>query len=152
MRGPALFIALSAAAAFAQRPSKAPQDKPVSADSREAISKFERAIAPYVAEARKTWPAAKKKYLAGAPHGETFYVTLRLKDGDTFEQSFVRVTEIKDGKISGTVASELLTIHNFKRGDTVVVKETEIYDWMFAKPDGSEEGNVVGKFLDTYQP
>ena len=28
--------------------------------------------------------------------------------------------------------------------------ESELVDWLIAKPDGSEEGNVVGKFLDTY--
>ena len=30
--------------------------------------------------------------------------------------------------------------------------DSEVVDWMFSKPDGSEEGNVVGKFLDTYKP
>ncbi len=30
--------------------------------------------------------------------------------------------------------------------------EDELLDWLISKPDGSEEGNVVGKFLDTYGP
>jgi hypothetical protein len=29
--------------------------------------------------------------------------------------------------------------------------ETEVMDWLISHPDGSEEGNFVGKFLDTYQ-
>jgi hypothetical protein len=32
------------------------------------------------------------------------------------------------------------------------VSEAELLDWLITKPDGSEEGNVVGKFLDTYRP
>jgi hypothetical protein len=28
----------------------------------------------------------------------------------------------------------------------------ELVDWMIARPDGSEEGNEVGKFMDTYVP
>ena len=27
--------------------------------------------------------------------------------------------------------------------------EKDILDWLIAKPDGSEEGNFIGKFLDT---
>ena len=28
----------------------------------------------------------------------------------------------------------------------------EVLDWTISKPDGTEEGNFVGKFLDTYRP
>lgn len=28
-------------------------------------------------------------------------------------------------------------------------KEKDIIDWLISKPDRSEEGNFVGKFLDT---
>jgi hypothetical protein len=37
-------------------------------------------------------------------------------------------------------------------GDRYATAEAELLDWLIAKPDGAEEGNVVGKFLDTYQP
>ena len=30
--------------------------------------------------------------------------------------------------------------------------ESDLLDWVIRKPYGSEEGNVVGKFLDTYNP
>ena len=30
--------------------------------------------------------------------------------------------------------------------------EDELIDWTIVHPDGSEEGNVVGKFLDTLRP
>lgn len=28
--------------------------------------------------------------------------------------------------------------------------ETDMLDWPITRPDGTEEGNFVGKFLDTY--
>ncbi|MBK7538639.1 MAG: hypothetical protein IPI49_25370 [Myxococcales bacterium] len=35
-------------------------------------------------------------------------------------------------------------------GDPVQFSEQEVEDWTISRPDGSEEGNVVGKFLDTW--
>ena len=32
------------------------------------------------------------------------------------------------------------------------MKESDVLDWTISKPDGTEEGNFVGKFLDTYKP
>jgi hypothetical protein len=32
------------------------------------------------------------------------------------------------------------------------VPERDLLDWLITRPDGTEEGNVVGKFLDTYRP
>ena len=37
-------------------------------------------------------------------------------------------------------------------GDDYKFPESDLRDWMIAKPDGTEEGNVVGKFLDSYEP
>jgi hypothetical protein len=42
-------------------------------------------------------------------------------------------------------------IRAHKLGDTYSFREQDLIDWMVARPDGSEEGNVVGKFLDTHQ-
>ena len=49
-------------------------------------------------------------------------------------------------------ATELISLKKLHNGDPVTVKEAELVDWMIARPDGSEEGNVVGKFLDTWKP
>jgi hypothetical protein len=34
----------------------------------------------------------------------------------------------------------------------MTVQEKDVYDWTISRPDGSEDGNYVGKFLDTYHP
>ena len=33
----------------------------------------------------------------------------------------------------------------------VMFPESELVDWVITHPDGIEEGNVVGKFLDEWQ-
>jgi uncharacterized protein YegJ (DUF2314 family) len=132
--------------------NNSPQDKPV-ASSAEQLKKFEDAIAPYVKKARESLPEAKKKYLAGLPRNQIFYVTIKLYDASKkYEQVFVRVTSWKSESIQGILSSDLSLIHNHSKGEKLTCNESEILDWTISKPDGTEEGNFVGKFLDTYQP
>jgi hypothetical protein len=113
----------------------------------------DRAIAPYVEKARATYPEAKKRYLAGLPPKHTFFITTRLHDdAGKWEQVFIAVESIKDGQVTGRIASEIMMIKGFKQGGRHTFPETDMLDWLISLPDGSEEGNFVGKFLDTYQP
>jgi hypothetical protein len=36
--------------------------------------------------------------------------------------------------------------------DPYPLPEADLLDWLITKPYGSEKGNVVGKFLETYRP
>jgi len=148
---PGLAVALTvvAAGAHAQVASNQPQ-----ALREQQIEAFEAAIAPYIAEARKTYPQAKQRFLdKQLPPGETFYVTVRLRDAEGhFEQAFVRVQEVQDGKVTGAIANEVYLVDGYERGEVRSFDESELIDWVIVKPDGSEEGNLVGKFLDTYKP
>src|SRR5690606_25133429 len=105
-----LMLSLIAQVALAQEPQlspDAPQDKPASV-TRDAMAEFEAAIAPYVAQAKQTYPAARTKFLAGLPNGQSFFVTTRLYDGSgTFEQVFVAVGSIEDKIISGRIWSDV---------------------------------------------
>lgn len=133
--------------------SQAPADKPVEAKSNEQVKNFDEAIAPYVKKARETLPDAKNRYLKGLPKGEQFFVTIKLYAPDgKYEQVFVKVNSWKKEEIKGLLASEVTLIANHKRGDKIACREADVLDWTIAKPDGSEEGNFVGKFLDTYNP
>lgn len=148
----AATLFLFSAAALAQLAPNAPKDQPQPLMDAQTAA-FEKAISPYVAKARKTYPAAKARYLAGLPRGETFFVTTRLHDSTgRMEQVFVQVSKIDGNRISGRIASEMQLVTGYRAGDQYSLKESELIDWMISKPDGSEEGNLVGKFLDTYQP
>jgi Uncharacterized protein conserved in bacteria (DUF2314) len=132
--------------------TNAPKDQPKQITS-EALKKFEEAIKPYVEKARKTYPDAKKRFLAGLPPKYVFFVTTRLHDSSgKFEQVFIYVKEIKDGTITGIISSDVETVAGYKLRDTYSFPESELMDWTITKPDGTEEGNFVGKFLDTYHP
>ena len=130
----------------------APKDKPISAEASEA-ERLEAAIKPYIEKARNTYPQAKARFLNGLPPKHTFFITTRLYDSaKRLEQVFIAVREIKDGRISGVIASEIHLVSGYKEGDSYSFPESEVIDWTISKPDGTEEGNFVGNFLDTYQP
>ena len=139
--------------AFAQLPRlspNAPEDKPRALEADE-LQAFEAAIAPYVAEAKKTYPAARARFLQGLPSGQHFFVTTRLyDDSGNFEQVFIAVQTIGNDKVSGLIASNLRRITEYKAGDLYSFPETEVMDWLISYPDGPEEGNFIGKYLDSY--
>jgi hypothetical protein len=130
----------------------APHDQPVDAKGQAKAEEYRAAIAPYVEKGRKTYPDAKKRFLAGLPAGHNFFVVTTLRDGSgTSEQVFIAVAGIKDDRITGRIASDIIGVKGFKDGDPYSFPESEVVDWLITHPDGSEEGNVVGKFLDEWQ-
>jgi len=146
------MLAVAAAAQEPKLAPNAPQDKPFSAGTTRQQQQFERAIAPHVARAKATYPQAKERFLRGLPSGQSFFVTTRLVDASgNFEQVFIAVQAIVDGQVRGRIWSPLHAVKGYKYKDAYAFPEERILDWLIAKPDGSEEGNFVGKFLDTYQ-
>jgi hypothetical protein len=146
-----LLSSLGSASLAQELAPNAPPDKLVDINHGQ-LQKFDAAIAPYVKQARATLPLAKQKFLQGLPKGEIFFVTTRVYgEPSSFEQVFVRVTSWKGQTIRGRLASETPYIHR-KVGETIICTENDVLDWTISKPDGSEEGNFVGKFLDTYKP
>ena len=134
-----------------QAEKNAPVDKPFRA-TKEQLVEYDKAIAPYVSKARATYPAAKARFLTGLPPGYSFSVRVRLRDSNgQREDSFLTVTKISGDKITGRLETVSL-LRNYKTGQTITVKESEIDNWLFVRPDGTEEGNYVGKFLDHYKP
>ncbi len=141
------------AVALSELAPNSPPDKPGNVRGEEQAQRLLKSVAPYIAQARKTWPSAKKRYLAGLPVRHVFFVTVRLVESDgKFEIVFLEVKKIEHGMISGEIANDITLLKGYRKGQIVTVPEAEIWDWTISKPDGSEEGNVVGKFLDSYQP
>jgi hypothetical protein len=109
---------------------------------------IERAIAPYIEQARKSYPAAKKRYLAGLPSGHRFAVMTKLHSPGREEAVFVTVAGIKGDQVTGRIDSDVRGVVGYKAGDSYTLSERDIIDWVIVRPDGSEEGNLIGKFLD----
>ena len=131
-----------------------PPDKPLRAAGEEKIDALLKAEKPYIAKGRATYPAAKKRYLAGLPRGYTFAVRKHLSDpgGERNEEVFVYVDAITAGVIYGRIASELGAVRSFRQRQRISFPESDVLDWTIIHPDGGEEGNYVGKFIDTYKP
>src|SRR6185503_3578438 len=92
----------------------APADKPVSGRQTPAQ---EAEIARLSAEAMKKWPDAKKRFVKGLPPGEHMFVTTTLTSPGKTESVFVAVTKIANGKVKGTIASDILNVTGYKAGD-----------------------------------
>jgi hypothetical protein len=131
-----------------------PPDVPLKSEGQEAIDAFNKAVKPYIAKGRASYPGAKKRFLAGLRKGEKFEVMYRLTEANPprTESVFVYVDSIKDGVIHGRIASELQVITSHRQWDKISFPESDILDWTIEHADGTEEGNAVGKFIDTYKP
>jgi hypothetical protein len=128
--------------------SNASKDEPVQASTGAEREKLEREIAPYIEQARKSYPDAKKRYLAGLPRGQRFSVVTKLHSPGREEAVFVTVTGIKGDQVTGRIDSDVRGVVGYKAGDSYTLSERDIADWVIVRPDGSEEGNLIGKFLD----
>ena len=103
--------------------------------------------------ARATYPAAKKRFIAGLPKGYRFFIQLPLYDPDgTRESCFIFVESIRNGKITGTINSHVDVLSSYKTDQRITFPESHITNWLILRPDGVEEGNYVGTFLDHYKP
>lgn len=141
---------------LAQRPVElapnAPKDRPVDAVRQCQWRATLDAIAPHVAQARATYPAARERFMRGLPARHTMFVTTRLADGaGRVEQVFVAVDSIRGSTVAGRIWSQIQVVRGYSYRQPYAFPDTALVDWMVARPDGSEEGNVVGKFLDTYR-
>jgi hypothetical protein len=132
--------------------TKAPRDRPVPVTTDEHKRRLDAAIAPYVAKARATYPQAKQRFLAGLPPRQSFFLTVELRDEDGHsEMVFLAVDSLARDSAFGRIWNQIYVVRGYRLRDRYATAEAELLDWMIAKPDGTEEGNVVGKFLDTYQ-
>ena len=128
--------------------SNAPKDEPVQTNTSSERAEIERAIAPYIAQAHKSYPGVKKRYLAGLPPGHRLSLVTKLHSPGRVEAVFVTVTGIKGDQVTGRINSDVRGVVGYKAGDSYTLSERDIIDWVIERPDGSEEGNLVGKFLD----
>ena len=146
------FAILAAITWFAttSHPALGAEAKPIGQASKENAA-YERAIAPHVARARSSYPEARGRFVAGLPDGQLFFLTTQIKDGaGRVEQVFILVETISQGVVTGKIANDIQFAEGYRKGQRYSFSEADLMDWLILHQDGSEEGNFVGKFLDTY--
>jgi hypothetical protein len=158
MRFTVIIAVIASAISCATAQTNAPVDKPHWIRGHRQYEAMEQAIAPYVARARATYPTAKKRFLAGLPPNYLFTVWLPFDENDKKtgeyrrEYVFVIVDKIIGGKISGRINNKLLSLKTYRFGQRVQFPESRVLNWTIVRPDGSEDGNYVGNFLDYWKP
>lgn len=105
---------------------------------------------PSIDQAKRSYPNARSRFLSGLPRGYRLFVTVDFHERNVDENAYVTVEKINKGYVTGIISTELQQIHMYKSGQEVVLPESEIIDWTITSPDGTEEGNYVGKFSDEY--
>src|SRR5205814_9622356 len=112
-----------------------PVDRPIQTRDETAVA-YNKAIAPYVAKAKKTYPAAKKRYLAGLPPGWRFCVSYRLLQNAPavkeyrFEDVIVEVDAIKNGTVHGRIANKLGIVTNYHYDQAITFSESDVMNWL----------------------
>lgn len=117
-------------------------DRPLELSEPE-LRKMEEATTPYVARAKESYPQARTRFLAGLPSGERFFIVTRVVGANgKSEQAFIRVKSILDGRVTGTIATDMRLLTSYKPGDPYDFPESDLIDWLIKKPDGSEAHGV----------
>jgi hypothetical protein len=126
----------------------APKDAEVAVTD-QATAALNALLAPCVARARATYPGALKRFKAWLPAGESFFVVTVLHDmTGRFEQVFVAVDSVTPALIYGRIWSPIELVQGYRLKQPYHFPESAMVDWLISKPDGSEEGNWSGKFMD----
>ena len=130
-----------------------PPERLVEGHGDKAAKSLDRTLAPLTAKAKATFPQAKKRFLAGLPRGEIFYVLTRLygDHGAKTEDVYVVVREMARGEIRGVIDSDVLLVKGYRKGELVAFPEARLIDWSILHTNGVEEGNVVGKYFDRHK-
>jgi uncharacterized protein YegJ (DUF2314 family) len=99
--------------------------------------------------AKQRLPQLKKQFNNGLPPGYSIMVKVPFKTDDGGnEWMWVEVTKWKETEMDGILQNDPYEIKNLKAGAIVQFKESDIFDYLLHKPDGSFEGNETGEILE----
>jgi hypothetical protein len=127
--------------------------EPSTAPGRRALASADADIADPVREARRTLPQARKRYLAGLPSGDQCLLMVRVVEGDTlFRPVTARVIGWQGGAVQALLPARADSSLP-PTGDKIPVSfpESAVLDWIIVRANGREEGNYVGRYLETAQ-
>jgi uncharacterized protein YegJ (DUF2314 family) len=104
-----------------------------------------------LAEAREQVRAALVSYEAawaqGLPAGDHFAVSAPFTTGQGgAEYLWIEVSRWGRGEITGTLATEPAGVVGLHKGDEVVVREGDVYDFVYKRADGQKVGNLTRPF------
>lgn len=94
-------------------------------------------------KAMQSYPEARRRFLDDEI--QILFVRTLFKDhNDVIRRGYLRVNRIEDDTI---YAAHIYRTETGYQSTPMVVKESEILDWLIYTPEGIEEGNLSGKYL-----
>lgn len=128
-----------------------PPDRAVAAQAHQ-MACVDSLLAPRIAKGRATYPAVRARFLAGLPARHRFLISTNLIDQTgRRELVFILVHRVGGDTVYGQLASDLQLVQGIPPHASIGVLEDAILDWTIARPDGTEEGNAIGVFVDSLQ-
>ncbi|WP_046245293.1 hypothetical protein [Hymenobacter terrenus] len=117
---------------------------------RPALARDEATLADPTREALRTLPQAKKRFLAGLPEGDQFLLSVRVLATDTsFRQASVRVLGWHGNTVQALLLADTANSAGAHEPVPISFPEAAVLDWTLLRASGREEGNYVGRHLDT---
>jgi hypothetical protein len=114
---------------------------------REKMVRADSALAEPLQQARRTLTQARKRYAAGLSNGEKCLVMVRVQASDTsFRQVQARVIGWRNGAVQALISPAPKAPVTDLR--PVSFPETAVLDWTILQPNGRQEGNFIGRYLD----
>lgn len=85
---------------------------------------------------------------AGLPAGAAVAVSapFRTRSGSV-EYLWVELRQWSAGNLSGVLVNEPYDVANLHKGDTVAVRQPDVFDYIWKKGDGTREGNSTAPFV-----
>jgi uncharacterized protein YegJ (DUF2314 family) len=101
------------------------------------------------ARARQRFPELKKLFNNGLEPGYSIMVKIPFEtDEGGNEWMWVEVTKWSNDDMKGILQNDPFEIKDLKAGALIDFFESDIFDYILSKPDGSFEGNETGEILE----
>ncbi|MFN7143691.1 MAG: DUF2314 domain-containing protein [Myxococcota bacterium] len=88
-------------------------------------------------------------FVAGLAPGEAVAVKVpfRARDGGT-EFMWVELRSAQGDDLVGVLMNDPYAVDGLKKGDTITLRQGDIFDYIWKKADGTREGNTTSAFLN----
>lgn len=125
-----------------EAPLALPVDRPAAAPRRQPATLDEARAA-----VREALVSLESAWGAGLPKGDAVAVSapFTTRTG-TKEYLWVEVSRWQEGGMSGKLLTEPYEVLGLHKGDTVNLKQAEVYDYVYRRADGTKEGNLTRPF------
>ncbi|WP_324674556.1 hypothetical protein [Hymenobacter sp. GOD-10R] len=146
-------VCSSAQQCLVDKPIVASQDElPEATNTLQIKKQLNAVIAAPILKARRSLPQTKQRYLMGLESEEKLFLTARIFDkSGVFEQVFTEVRDWSKDSVTAVIVSDLDAVREYQKGQTITFSDKNVLDWIIIRPDGTEEGNFVGKYIASLQ-